>query len=295
MNVKIAGAPISWGVCEVENWGHQMTPERVFGEMASLGLTGTEFGPLGFLPIEPTARAAVLAKLGMTATGGFFPVVLHDPASDPMPRVEAELDAYTAAGANVLVIAAEQPGGNYNAKRPEISEDEWTLLLGNLQRIDAYAKSRGITATVHPHVGTMIETETDIDRVLEGSDIGICFDTGHMFIGGTDPVTFSKRHAHRVKHCHLKDVRLGLAKRVQNGELSYYQACVEGMYTAVGDGDVDIRAIVTNLLDAGYDGWFCLEQDNVITSEPAAGEGPFLDAQRSVEFIRKVVADYEAA
>ena len=290
MKVKIAGAPISWGVCEVENWGHQMSPDRVFGEMASLGLTGTEFGPLGFLPVEPAARAAVLAGHGMQATGGFFPVVLHDPEADPMPKVEAELDAYVASGAHVLVIAAEQPGGNYNAKRPEISDEQWALLLGNLNRIDEYARSRGVTATVHPHVGTMIETKEDIERVLGGTSVGITFDTGHMFIGGTDPVKFSEEHPDRVKHVHLKDVKLDLARRVQAGELTYYQACVQGMYTAVGSGDVDIRAIMTNLVRSGYDGWFCLEQDNIISEEPAAGAGPYEDARRRVEFINGVAA-----
>ncbi len=290
MKVKIAGAPISWGVCEVENWGHQMEPDRVFAEMASLGLTGTEFGPLGFLPVEPEQRAAVLAKLGMEATGGFFPVVLHDPDVDPMPQVEAELDAYQAAGAKVLVIAAEQPGGNYNSKRPELSDEAWALLLNNLKRIDEYAASRGVTATVHPHVGTMIETQEDIERILAGTNVGITFDTGHMFIGGTDPVKFSEEHADRVKHVHLKDVKLDLARKVQAGELSYYRACVQHMYTAVGSGDVDIRAIMTNLVRAGYDGWFCLEQDNIITEEPAPGEGPYEDARKSVEFINAVAA-----
>lgn len=290
MEVKIAGAPISWGVCEAENWGYQMGPERVFKEMAELGLTGTEFGPYGFLPTDPAARASELAKLGMEATGGFFPVVLHVDGVDPMPKVIAELDAYEASGAKVLVIAAEQPGGNYNVKRPEISDAEWALLLENLKRIDAYAASRGVTATVHPHVGTMIETESDIMHVLEGSEIGICFDTGHMFIGGTDPVAFAQKWAHRVKHCHLKDVRLELAEKVQAGELNYHQAVVAGMYTAVGDGDVDIRAIMTHLIKAGYDGWFCLEQDKVINGEPAAGMGPIDDARRSVEFIKSVAA-----
>lgn len=294
MAVKIAGAPISWGVCEADNWGYQMDPARVFGEMASLGITGTEFGPLGFLPVEPKERAEVLAKLGMTAIGGFFPVLLHDPAYDPMTAVEAELDAYEAAGANVLVVAVEQPGGTYDHKRPEIDEASWELLLGNLNRINEYAASRGITATVHPHVGTMIETESDIDRVLEGTDIGITFDTGHMFIGGTDPVKFSQEHASRVKHCHLKDVRLDLAKQVQSGEITYYQAVVKGMYTAVGSGDVDIRSIIGNLVHAGYDGWFCLEQDNVVQAEPAEGEGPYEDAKRSVEFIKQVAAELSA-
>ena len=253
MAVKIAGAPISWGVCEAENWGYQMAPERVFSEMSSLGLTGTEFGPLGFLPVDPAARAEVLAKLGMTAIGGFFPVLLHDASADPLPKVEAELDAYQAAGPNVLVIAAEQPGGNYDHKRPELDEASWTLLLGNLKRIDEYARSRGVLATVHPHVGTMIETESDIQRLVDGTDIGITLDTGHMFIGGTDPVAFSAKYPQRIKHTHLKDVRLEL--------------------------------------DAGFDGWFCLEQDNVVQANPAEGEGPFDEARRSVRFINQVIAD----
>ncbi|MEY3407808.1 MAG: hypothetical protein RL038_869 [Actinomycetota bacterium] len=290
MDVKIAGAPISWGVCEADNWGYQMAPERVFGEMSELGLTGTEFGPLGFLPIEPSQRAEVLAALGMEAIGGFFPVVLHDPDYDPMPKVVAELDAYEAAGAKILVIAAEQPGGNYDVKRPEIDEAAWSLLLSNLKRIDEYAASRGVLATVHPHVGTMIETDADVNRVLEGCEIGFTFDTGHMFIGGVDPVKFSLEHADRVKHVHLKDCNLDLAQKVQNGEMTYYEATVAGMYTAVGYGDVDIRAIMTNLINAGYNGWFCLEQDKVINDEPVVGIGPIEDARRSVEFIKSVAA-----
>jgi inosose dehydratase len=262
----------------------------VFGEMSELGLTGTEFGPLGFLPIEPSQRAEVLAALGMEAIGGFFPVVLHDPNYDPMPKVIAELDAYEAAGAKILVIAAEQPGGNYDVKRPEIDEAAWSLLLNNLKRIDEYAASRGVLATVHPHVGTMIETDADVNRVLEGCEIGFTFDTGHMFIGGVDPVKFSLEHADRVKHVHLKDCNLDLAQKVQNGEMTYYEATVAGMYTAVGYGDVDIRAIMTNLINAGYNGWFCLEQDKVINDEPVVGIGPIEDARRSVEFIKSVAA-----
>lgn len=294
MKVKIAGAPISWGVCEAANWGHQMSADRVFAEMSSLGITGTEFGPLGFLPTDPASRSKVLTALGMQAIGGFFPVLLHDPAFDPLPSVKAELDAYAAAGASVLVIAVEQPGGTYDRKRPELDDVSWSVLLANLRRIDDYAASRGVLATVHPHVGTMVETHNDIQRVIDGTAIGICFDTGHMFIGGTDPVAFSKQHSPRVKHAHLKDVRLDLAQQVQRGELTYYQAVVQGMYTPLGDGDVDVRAIVHNLLNDGYDGWFCLEQDNVVASEPEKGAGPYADAKRSVEYIRAVIDEYSA-
>ncbi len=289
--VKIAGAPISWGVCEVPNWGHQMTPERVLKEMAELGLGATEFGPLGFLPVEPADRAKVLAEHGMEAVGGFFPVIMHQADFDPMPSVLAELESYVAAGAKTLVLSAETGLEGYDTKRPELSNEGWDIFFGNLERIKTAAAERGVTAVLHPHVGTMVETEADVKKVLDGSTIKFCLDTGHMIIGGTDPVKFAQDHADRVAHSHLKDVNLKVADRVQSGEITYYQGILEGMYVPLGTGDVDVKAIVSSLLKAGYDGWFVLEQDNVINAEPGAGEGPFAEAKQSVEFIRAVAAE----
>jgi inosose dehydratase len=90
---------------------------------------------------------------------------------------------------------------------------------------------------------------------------------------------------------HLKDVNLEWAKKVQDGSVTYYDAVVQGMYRPLGQGDVDIRAIVRNLLKSGYQGWFVLEQDNVISEEPAEGSGPYQDAKASVEFLRSVIAE----
>lgn len=290
-NVKIAGAPISWGVCEVPNWGHQMTPERVLQEMADLGLGATEFGPLGFLPIEPADRAKVLAEHGMEAVGGFFPIIMHQADFDPLPAVLSELESYTASGAKTLVLSAETGQVGYDSKRPELDADGWNVFFTNLERIKETAAALGVTAVLHPHVGTMVETEADVKKVLDGSSIKFCLDTGHLIIGGTDPVKFAEDHADRVAHSHLKDVNLKIAARVQSGELTYYQGCVEGMYVPLGQGDVDVRSIVKSLLQSGYDGWFVLEQDNVIQSEPAAGAGPFAEAKASVEFIRSVAQE----
>ena len=288
---KIAGAPISWGVCEVPGWGHQMGPERVLREMASLGLKATEFGPLGFLPVEAEARAKVLHDLDMHATGGFFPVLLHDASHDPLPIVEEELRSYVATGATTLVLAADSGKAGYDEKRAELSEEQWATVFKNLNAISALANSVGVKAVLHPHVGTIIETHDDVVKVVNGSDISFCLDTGHMVIGGADPVWFSDAHATRVAHSHLKDVDLTWAKKVQDGDVTYYDAVVQGMYRPLGKGDVDIRAIVRNLLLAGYQGWFVLEQDNVITSNPAEGAGPYEDAKTSVEFLRAVIAE----
>ena len=288
--VKIAGAPISWGVCEVPNWGHQMSPERVLKEMADLGLGATEFGPEGFLPIDPAARAKVLRDHGMEAVGGFFPVIMHRADVDPLPKVQQELEAYIASGAKTLVLSADTGLEGYDTKREALDEAGWQLFNQNLDRIKDYAASLGITAVLHPHVGTMVETEDDINHVLAGSSIKFCLDTGHMLIGGTDPVAFARNHADRVAHSHLKDVNLEVAKRVQSGEITYYQGILQGMYVPLGEGDVDVRSIVTDLVKSGYDGWFALEQDNVINNEPGLGEGPLADAKKSVEFIRSVVS-----
>lgn len=288
---KIAGAPISWGVCEVPGWGHQMSPDRVLREMADLGLVATEFGPLGFLPVEPAERASSLATLHMQAVGGFFPVILHKIDVDPLDTVIPELEAYLLAGADTLVLAADSGLAGYDSKRPELDEAQWATVFSNLNRIREYATSKGIKAVLHPHVGTIIETRDDIMRVVEGSDISFCLDTGHLFIGGTDPVWFSADFASRVEHSHLKDVDAEKANQVRNGATTYYDGVVGGMYKPLGDGDVGIDKIVQNLLTQGYQGWFVLEQDLVISEEPADSVGPVEFARRSVEYLRRVIAE----
>jgi inosose dehydratase len=268
-----------------------MGPERVLREMASLGLKATEFGPLGFLPVEAEQRAKVLNDLNMHATGGFFPVLLHDATHDPIPNVQKELESYVATGATTLVLAADSGKAGYDEKRAELTDEQWATVFKNLNEISALASSVGVKAVLHPHVGTIIETHDDVVRVVNGSDISFCLDTGHMVIGGADPVWFSEAHAPRVAHSHLKDVDLSWARKVQSGDVTYYDAVVQGMYRPLGRGDVDIRAIVRNLLTSGYQGWFVLEQDNVIGGEPADGSGPYEDAKISVEFLRAVIAE----
>ncbi len=294
LKINIAGAPISWGVCEVPNWGHQMEPSRVLREMSELGFGATEFGPDGFLPMQPELKASILKEHNMIAVGGFVPVVLHRADHDPVPAVKKELESYKAAGAKVLVLAANSGIDGYDAKLPVLTDDDWQILFNNLNRLQQIAAEVGVKAVLHPHVGTMIETQDHVMRVVAGSTIPFCLDTGHMIIGGTDPVAFAQNHAGRVAHSHLKDVDLSWAKKVQNNELSYYDAVVQGMYRPLGQGDVDIRAIVRSLIKSGYTGWFVLEQDNVITAEPGINQGPMADAKASVEFLRGVIAELEA-
>lgn len=284
---RIAGAPISWGVCEVPGWGHQLTPDRVLREMRDAGLSATEFGPAGFLPDDPAAKARVLAGHGLKAVGGFVPVVLHRAGYDPVPEVEALLPGFLAAGADVLVLAAATGLDGYD-ERPALDDDEWRTLLGNLDRLQAAAAEQGVLAVLHPHVGTLVERADEVDRVLEGSSIALCLDTGHMLIGGTDPAQLAREHPGRVKHTHLKDVDAALAARVRAGELTYTEAIKQGMYVPLGAENVDIAGVVGALRDHGYTGWYVLEQDVILGGEPD-GEGPVGDVKRSAAFLRGVV------
>jgi inosose dehydratase len=282
---RIAGAPISWGVCEVPGWGHQLTADRVLAEMRELGLAATEFGPDGFLPAEPGKRTELLETYGLAAVGGFVPVVLHDPAHDPLPEIDRALDSFGSAGCLVLAAATGLDG--YDG-RPVLDALAWTTLLANLDAITAHAEDRGVRATLHPHVGTVIERRDEVHRVLDGSRIPLCLDTGHLLIGGTDPLDLARTAAGRIAHAHLKDVDAELARRVQIGELTYTEAVGAGMYRPLGTGDIDIAGIVRTLESAGYQGWYVMEQDTILQAEPEPGAGPRGDVRASVDFLNEL-------
>ena len=281
---RLAVAPISWGVCEVPGWGTQLSCERVLGEMRGLGITATEFGPDGFLPESPSQKAAVLSDHGMHAVGGFIPLVMHDPEVDVLPVVRAAIVAFLAAGATRMVLAADTGQVGYDS-RPDLDETQWDRLLATLDSVDALCADQGIVAAIHPHVGTMVESAADIARVLAGSCTGICLDTGHFLVGGSDPVAFAVEHTERISHVHLKDVRISLAEEVRSGDLTYTEAVASGMYVPLGSGDIDIWTIITRLEGSGYSGYYVLEQDVVLHDEPAVGTGPVQDVRASLSFL----------
>lgn len=285
---KIAGAPISWGVCEVPGWGFQLSPGRVLTEMQQVGLAATEFGPDGFLPAGPARMAEFLASHHLAAVGGFTPVVLHEPGHDPAPEIERLLDGYDAAHAGVLVLSAATGRDGYDA-RPDLDEAGWTTLLANLDRLAGLAAARGVRAVLHPHVGTMVERGDEVRRVLEGSAISLCLDTGHLLIGGTDPAELTRQAPERVAHTHFKDVNDQVAAQVRSGRLTYTEGVRRGMYRPLGRGDVDFAAIVSHLRSRDYDGWYVLEQDTILTEEPR-GEGPVAEVRESAGYLRTLLA-----
>jgi inosose dehydratase len=284
---RIAGAPISWGVCEAPGWGYELPPERVLGEMRELGLKATELGPTGYLGAQPHDVRAQLERFDLGLIGGFLPVPLHvDPALD-LAEATAAIATLAAGGAEVVVLAAQSGDGSYDRKVP-LSDEEWPVLLGNLARLQQLVADHGLTATLHPHVGTAIEDRETVLRLLDESDIALCLDTGHLLIGGMQPLELLDIAADRIAHVHLKDVNDSVAATVAAGEASYLGAVRNGLYTPLGAGDLDIAAIVAALEAIGYRGRYVLEQDCALDAEPDAGAGPVGDVRTSIEFLTSI-------
>lgn len=293
---RLAGAPISWGVCEVPGWGAELPPDRVLSEMASLGLRATEAGPVGYLGVDDEDAVTLLERHGLRLVGGFLPVVLHDPTEHQASIAAAHrLGAlFEATGASFLVSAVVVD--LVWSPPPKLSGKDWGNVFDGLARLDEVASEHGLTHVTHPHWGTLLERREEVERLLEESDTLLCLDTGHLVLGGVDPVQIAHHAAERVAHVHLKDVSSDVADRLRTSELTLAEAVQAGLFRALDDGDAPIGGTIATLEEAGYDGWYVLEQDCAL---PAAdipeGEGPIEDVRRSIEFIRSVtVADRES-
>lgn len=286
LDSRLAGAPISWGVCEVPGWGAMLPPDRVFAEMASLGLRATELGPVGYLPFEGAAIREALDRHGLRLVGGFVPLVLHEPRLD---RAAAERSAAVLAGAGAELFVAAVVADEAWSAPVALDDDGWRRLARHLAEIERLAESHGLTLALHPHAGTQVETAADIERLLALTDCGWCMDTGHLLIGGVDPAEFVREHGERVVHAHLKDVDAGLAARLRAGELTLVAAVQAGLFRPLGRGDAAIAEVVERLEASGYERWLVLEQDTAITGEePPVGRGPVADVQTSIAYLHSL-------
>ncbi|HEX2133463.1 MAG TPA: TIM barrel protein [Actinophytocola sp.] len=289
--MRIATAPISWGVCEVPGWGRVLDPATVLGEMADLGLAATELGPPGYLPTDPATLRETLAAHRLGLVGGFLAVVLHDPERQQGTVDEAarQAELLAAAGAEVLVLAANTGLDGYD-ERPPLRPEQWRTLVDTAGLVRDAAVRHGLRTVLHPHVGTQVETAAEVKRFLADSDLPLCVDTGHLLIGGTDPVELVRAHPHRVGHVHLKDVRADLADAVREGRIGYTESVARGIYVPLGDGDVDVAALLKLLRDNDYHGWYVLEQDTALPEDGGADTDrlPRRDTARSLAFLDSV-------
>ncbi|MDN5765898.1 MAG: TIM barrel protein [Humibacillus sp.] len=288
---RIASAPISWGICEVPGWGRMLPTDRVLNEMTGLGISATEYGAPGFLPTEPEAIRGVLDGHGMSLVGGFTPLVLHDPSrrDDVLAHTRRVAELFSRSGATTFVSCPVMDD-DWSVPRP-LDREEHAHLVRMLAAVDTICDDHGLRQVLHPHVQTVVETAPDVERVLEECDVSWCLDTGHLAIGGTDPVDFARRAADRVGHVHLKDVRMDLVPTLLDRSTSIMQGVQAGLFPPLGHGDLALGDVVLTLERAGYQGWYVIEQDTAITGElPGVGEGPVTGVGESMRYLREVVA-----
>jgi len=286
---RIAGAPITWGVDGTPGWGHLMDADRVLSEMQQVGLKATELGPDGYLPSDPTELAQKLDHYGLGLIGGFVPVILHLPeeVGDALDYFERACNTLAGCGSDVVVLAAGSGLVGYD-QSIDMAEDEWTIFLENMQKVVAIATDAGLVTALHQHWGTAIEQPKHVQRLIDYSDVKLCLDTGHLFLGGADPTEIAKAAAGRVSHVHLKDVDGALADQVRARTLPFRQANIDGIFVPLGEGAINFETFIQTLEGAGYDGWYVLEQDCVLEEDPAPGEGPLADAIKSIEYLESL-------
>lgn len=288
---RVASAPISWGICEVPGWGAMLPTRRVLREMADLGFGSTELGAPGFLPDQSSAVKALLAEFGMTLSGGFWPIEAHRAASREGALGRARTTARLLADSGAtLLISALVMDADWSVPG-ELTASEHRTMIETIGLVDEICSEHGLVQVLHPHVQTLVETADDVNRILDTCDVRWCLDTGHLAIGGVDPVQFAKDAVDRVGHVHLKDVRLDMVPGVLSREVSLMDATQAGLFTQLGRGDVDIAGVIQALEASGYRGSYVIEQDTSVTGPvPAEGEGPGQEVRSSLGYLHDVVA-----
>jgi inosose dehydratase len=283
---RVAGAPITWGVDGSPGWGYLMDRDRVMAEMVDIGVTATELGPDGYLPLDPDELAAYLSPYGLRIVAAFVPAVLYRPdrIQDELAYVDRASQQLAGVGAEVMVLGPASHLEGYDTSI-EMSDEDWDAFLANLDRLEALVSGNGLTTALHPHWGMAIERQHHVERLLESSTVNLCLDTGHLAVGGADSVEVAKLASGRVRHVHLKDVDAAMAASVRSGEVGFRQAVIDGMFKPLGTGDVDIAGVIRQLEGTGYDGWYVLEQDASLSTDPDPGEGPVIEAAESVRFL----------
>jgi len=214
--------------------------------------------------------------------------VLYDPdqREEELAHVEERAEFFAAAGADVVVLAAMAGSESYE-EVVEIDEGSWRTLFESLKSVEEICDRRGIAVSLHHHYGTVIERDDQLKRFLEGSEMGLCLDTGHLVIGGSDPVEIADLAGSRVNHVHLKDVDLEVAGRLAAREFSFKEAAQKNAFRPLGDGDVDVGGVVDRLESSDYTGWYVLEQDSVVETKPDEGEGPVVEVRKSLDYLRE--------
>jgi len=288
--IKLGIAPIAWTNDDMPDLGKENTFEQCVSEMALAGFTGCEVG--GRYPRDTAVLKKALALRGMEIASAWFSSFL---LTQPYEQVEKDFIAHCSflktMGARFCNVAEQ--GNSVQGKldvpvfegKPENTAEQWKLLTEGLDKLGKVAKDMGMTMTYHHHMGTGVQTEAEIDRLMENTNpdyVWLLYDTGHLVCSGEDYLGILKKYMSRIRHIHLKDVRLDVRQRVIDEKMSFLDGVRAGMFTVPGDGDVDFEPIFDYVNKSDFDGWYIVEAEQ----DPAKAN-PLEYAQKARKYIRE--------
>lgn len=265
---KLGIAPIAWTNDDMPELGKENTFEQCISEMALAGFQGTEIGSK--YPRDPHILNKALKIRGLEVAGAWFSAYLTTEDYEyTKTRFVEHCDFLKAVGADVVVVSEQGhsiQGLNKNLFRykPTFTNEEWKILSEGMNKLGEIARKKGMDLVYHHHMGTGVQTEDEIHRLMEMTDpsiVHLLFDTGHLIFSNEDPKSILLKYFHRIKHVHLKDIRLNVLNRVKEKQMSFLEAVKEGVFTVPGDGDIDFEPIFNILKENHYKGWLLVEAE----------------------------------
>ncbi|MDE5756662.1 MAG: myo-inosose-2 dehydratase, partial [Clostridia bacterium] len=268
-NIKLGIAPIAWTNDDMPDLGAENTFEQCVSEMALAGFEGSEVG--NKYPKDTAVLKKALDMRGLSIANQWFSsFVLTKPMEEVEKEFIAQCNFLKAMGAK-RIGASEQSysiQGQMNTPvfdcKYVMNDKEWEKFAKGMNRLGEIANSMGISLVYHHHMGTVVQTAEEVDRMMEMTDkdkFSLLFDSGHLAYCGQDYVAVLKKYADRVKHVHLKDIRPEVVKKVKEQKLSFLQGVREGAFTVPGDGCIDFAPIFDILDKANYQGWMIVEAE----------------------------------
>jgi inosose dehydratase len=267
MSVRLGVSPIGWSNDDLPELGGDTPLDTCLAEARQAGFAGIELG--NKFPDDPTVLRPILERHGLALVSGWYSGRLLDRSvEEEVAEIEAHRALLVAMGCAVLVYA-ETSGGTAGDRRrplstrPRLPDEGWRDFGGRLTDLADRLARGGIRLAYHHHMGTVVEDEAEIDRLMAatGDSVGLLLDTGHLAFAGADPATLAYRHGRRIAHVHCKDVRDDVLAWVRGGDASFLDAVVAGVFTVPGDGSIDFSAVLEALAAVEYHGWLVVEAE----------------------------------
>lgn len=261
--------PIAWSNDDDRSLGAHISLDQCLDETAKIGFDGIEKGHK--FPEDPAGLKAVLESRGLRYVSGWHSLnLLTQSIEDEKQAMQSALDLLKAMGSKVIIVCETSNAihGNdavaVNA-RPKLSEGDWAEFGAGVEALAEYAAAQGIALVYHHHMGTIVESEDEIDRLMAntGPHAKLLLDTGHCLFGGGNPERVAKNYMHRVGHIHAKNVRPVVARQVRDENLSFLEGVRRGVFTVPGDaeGSVDFPPVLRIAAEHGYQGWLVIEAE----------------------------------